>query len=182
MTRLIKRYPNRKLYDTVARRYIALRDIATMVREGIALRVVEHESQEDITARTLSQIILNQQRSGGGVSHKVLENLVRAGDWGVETMRSSLSITRDVARWLDEELQAQLNTSAVPADGSGNRMRFALQGMLQLAGIEQIWQIEQRLPHVWERLNLASHNDLRELEARLDELAQRIAELGANHG
>jgi len=178
VTRLIKRYPNRKLYDTVARRYIALRDIAAMVREGIALRVVEHESQEDITARTLSQIILKQQRSGGGVSHKVLENLVRAGDWGTETMRSSLSLTREIVRWLEEELQTQISA---PANESGSPIRLTWQGLLQLASMAQLWQIEQRLPHVWERLNLASHNDLRELEARLDELTQRIEELGANH-
>ncbi len=181
MTRLIKRYPNRKLYDTVARRYIALRDITAMVREGVELRVVEHESQEDITARTLSQIILKQQRSGGGVSHNILANLVRAGDWGTETMRSSLSLTRDIVRWLDEELQAQIGTPEVPAEESGNRIRLTLQGLLQLAGMAQLWQIEQRLPHVWERLNLASHHDLRELEARLDELAQRIEELGATY-
>jgi len=179
--RLIKRYPNRKLYDTVARRYVALRDIAALVREGIDLRVVEHETDKDITARTLSQVILQQQRPGGvRFSHTLLANLVRAGDWGAQTVRSSVTASWGILRWLDEEVQQQLTrwvARGLLSEATADQMRTTLQEIMQMAWSEQILQAEQRLPQVRERLNLASRQELQELATRIEELAQQIEEL-----
>ncbi|MDY0062082.1 MAG: polyhydroxyalkanoate synthesis regulator DNA-binding domain-containing protein [Myxococcota bacterium] len=55
---LIKRYPNRRLYDTVSSRYITLDDLALRVREGEEIRVVEAATEEDITRRVLLQLVL----------------------------------------------------------------------------------------------------------------------------
>ena len=59
---LIKRYPNRKLYDTEAKAYITLEQIAYLIREGQEDHVVDHASREDLTALTLTQVILEQER------------------------------------------------------------------------------------------------------------------------
>ncbi len=77
---IIKRYPNRKLYDTDTKRYVTLNDIAKMIRAGEEVVVVDHASDEDLTAVTLSQIIFEQEKQQGGFLPKaVLTNLVRAG-------------------------------------------------------------------------------------------------------
>jgi polyhydroxyalkanoate synthesis repressor PhaR len=62
--RLIRRYANRKLYDVRASAYVALEDLATMVRAGEELRVVDTATGEDITAQTLTQVILDEGRRG----------------------------------------------------------------------------------------------------------------------
>ena len=54
---VIKRYPNRKLYDTEAKRYITLDGITELIHRGEDLHVVDHETGEDLTTVTLSQII-----------------------------------------------------------------------------------------------------------------------------
>jgi len=59
---VIKKYPNRRLYDTSASRYINLEDIAAFVREGRDLQVVDAQTGEDLTRVTLAQIIMEDAR------------------------------------------------------------------------------------------------------------------------
>ena len=65
--RVIKRYSNRKLYDTNTSRYVALDDIAGMVRRGEEVAVTDNETGADLTAVTLAQIILEDERRRSGV-------------------------------------------------------------------------------------------------------------------
>lgn len=78
---LIKRYLNRKLYDTQARRYITLDRIASLIRQGVEIQVIDHESGEDLTAITLAQVITEQEkRQTGSVSSSALADLIASGD------------------------------------------------------------------------------------------------------
>ena len=60
--KIIKRYSNRKLYDTSDSCYVTLEDIAEMIRQGEDIQVINNTSKVDITAITLSQIIFEEQR------------------------------------------------------------------------------------------------------------------------
>ena len=55
--RVIKRYPNRKLYDTEQSRYIKLKEVARLVREGVEVQIVDNQSGEDITGPTLAKLL-----------------------------------------------------------------------------------------------------------------------------
>lgn len=61
---LIKKYANRKLYDTRTSRYVTLDDIARLVREGNDISVVDRDSGHDLTQVILSQIVLTEERRG----------------------------------------------------------------------------------------------------------------------
>src|ERR1700726_3325886 len=63
-TRIIKKYPNRRLYDTVISSYITLDDVKRLVIDKISLKVIDARSQIDITHSTLLQIIFEQAESG----------------------------------------------------------------------------------------------------------------------
>lgn len=62
--RLIKKYPNRRLYDTATSSYITLTDVKALVLEGVAFRVVDAKSSEDLTRSILLQIILEEESAG----------------------------------------------------------------------------------------------------------------------
>jgi polyhydroxyalkanoate synthesis repressor PhaR len=64
MKRLIKRYPNRKLYDVQASSYVSLEDIARLIREGDTVEIVDHATGEDLTAQTLTQVVLEVGKRG----------------------------------------------------------------------------------------------------------------------
>ena len=106
---LIKRYPNRKLYDTEAKKYITLDGIAALIRKGVDVQVVDHTTGEDLTALTLSQIIFEQEKKGGGFLPKsVLASLVQAGGDTVNTLRRGLTAPLDLFRQVDDEIDRRL--------------------------------------------------------------------------
>ncbi len=107
----IKRYPNRKLYDTEAKKYITLDGIATLIRQGQEVQVVDHTSGEDLTALTLSQIIFEQEKKGGGFLPKsVLTSLVQAGGDTMNSLRRGLAAPLDMLRQVDDEIERRLQT------------------------------------------------------------------------
>jgi polyhydroxyalkanoate synthesis regulator phasin len=61
---IIKKYANRKLYDTRTSSYITLEGIAGLVRDGHEIRVVDRETGQDLTQVTLSQIVLSEEKRG----------------------------------------------------------------------------------------------------------------------
>lgn len=81
MIRVIKRYESRKLYDTEESRYVSLEDISVWVREGQEVRVVDNATSTDVTAQTLTQIILEEGRRGTAfLPSELLHDLVRLGE------------------------------------------------------------------------------------------------------
>jgi polyhydroxyalkanoate synthesis repressor PhaR len=61
--RVVKRYANRKMYDTHWSRYVTLAQIAEMVREGEEIQILDNATKEDLTEVTLAQIIFEEQKS-----------------------------------------------------------------------------------------------------------------------
>ena len=78
--RIIKRYSNRKLYDTVNSRYVRLEDIAAMVKGGTEVKVIDNQSKEDLTSVTLAQIIFEDEKAKRNpMPLGMLRDLVRHG-------------------------------------------------------------------------------------------------------
>jgi polyhydroxyalkanoate synthesis repressor PhaR len=78
---VIKKYANRRLYDTSASRYINLEDLATLVRNGKDVQVVDASTGEDLTRVTLTQIIVEDAREQpAGLPLELLRQLIVASD------------------------------------------------------------------------------------------------------
>ncbi len=78
--RLIRRYDNRKLYDTRERRYVVLGDLARMVGQGEDVRVEDQRTGEDLTAVVMAQVILEGVRERTArIPGQVLARLIRLG-------------------------------------------------------------------------------------------------------
>ena len=78
-TRVVKKYPNRRLYDTVESRYITLADIRRLVMEKIDFVVIDKKSTEDITRSILLQVIAEQEHAGEPLmSQDFLSQVIRS--------------------------------------------------------------------------------------------------------
>ena len=78
--RMIKRYTNRKLYDTEAKCYVTLEDLAELICEGHDIQVHDNSTGEDWTAITLTQILFDMEKKQGGFLPKsVLTDLIKNG-------------------------------------------------------------------------------------------------------
>lgn len=86
MARVIKRYGNRKLYDVAASEYVSLEQVAAIIRRGETVEVVDNVTGDDITAQTLTQVVLEEGRRGRGVlPSELLHDLLRRGGKVIES-------------------------------------------------------------------------------------------------
>lgn len=78
---LIKKYGNRRLYDTTGSRYVNLDDIAALIRDGKDVRVIDAKNDQDLTRVTLTQIITEDAREKPtGLPLELLRQLIVATD------------------------------------------------------------------------------------------------------
>lgn len=88
-TRIIKKYSNRRLYDTTKRSYITLEDIKTLVLAHADFRVLDADSQADITKSTLLQIINDQEETAAPIfTIEVLQHLIRSYNNNIQNLLS----------------------------------------------------------------------------------------------
>ncbi len=96
-TRIIKKYPNRRLYDTEESRYITLADVKELVVKKVDFTVIDKKSGDDITRSILLQVIAEQEQRGEPImSEGFLSQIIRSyGD----------SMPNFVANYLEQSLQ-----------------------------------------------------------------------------
>jgi len=78
---LIKKYENRRLYDTTNSRYVNLEDVAEMVRQGAEVQVLDAKTSDDLTRTVLTQVIVEETKGSElGLPLELLRQLVLASD------------------------------------------------------------------------------------------------------
>ena len=150
---LIKKYANRKLYDTQTSRYITLDGIAQLVRDGHDIKVVDRDNGSDLTQVTLSQIVLSEEKRGPA----------RIVDAGGEMLHDRGQALLDYVR----------KTLNVPADlrTQVGRRREGLETMADDA-------IENAL----RRLRIPTRRDLDQINDRLDRISSQLKRAGLADG
>ena len=169
MAVLIKRYANRKLYNTESSRYITLRGISELIREGQEVHVIDNETGEEITPIVLSQILVDGQkqrdRSGSeAVPGRVLSELIqRGGDALYGILRRSVD-------------DAQENIS----DLRGNVRRWITpQQASQFEPAEIGRTVQQAVERVLRMIDLPTRSDVEALNKNLDRLASALEQFEA---
>lgn len=111
MTVIIKKYANRRLYDTSAGRYVNLEDLAELIRKGDEIQVVDAKSGEDLTRVVLTQIIVEDAKGQPtGLPLELLRQLIVASDRaGREFMMWYLKSAFDAYRNVQDTVQAKLS-------------------------------------------------------------------------
>ena len=145
---LIKKYANRKLYDTQTSHYITLEGIADLVRDGHTIQVVDRDSGQDLTQVILSQIVLSEEKRGPA----------RLMDAGADALHDRGQALLDYVR----------KTLNVPGElvGQVERRRGDVEAMVDDA-------IERAL----RRLRIPSRHDMDSINQRLDELSAELKRL-----
>src|SRR5260221_14015289 len=93
-TRIIKRYANRKLYDTEHSRYVTLDQISEMIRQGDDVKIVDNKTKEDLTTVPLAQIIFEEEKKQRSfLPLGAMRNIIQNGsEWFAEAQRRVQSI------------------------------------------------------------------------------------------
>ncbi len=133
-TVVIKKYPNRRLYDTSASKYINLDDIAAFVREGKDVQVVDAQSGEDVTRVTLTQVIVDDaKQQPTGLPIELLRQLIVSSDRvGREFIMWYLKSAYDAYQSVQSKLHSGMSEVQAAASSPINMVKSFLQG--QAAG------------------------------------------------
>lgn len=171
---LVKRYPNRKLYDTEAKKYISLNTLSAYVRQGREVKVVEHPGGEDITARVLSQIILEREKEQRGfLPAEILRELVHAGGHTLASLGHALAPSLD--QEIEERIQRLLERDEL-SDDQAEWMREKLLGP-RPTPVWPGWLGEEDIQRVLQRLGLPTRDDIESLNRQIDALEANLAQL-----
>jgi len=193
-TRIVKRYSNRKLYDTVESRYVTLPQIAELVRKGEDVRIIDNNTKEDLTSVTMAQILYEEERKQSrALPLGALKDLIFSSG---ERLMSSLRegpmgklIGGKSEPPVDGTPAVQTTADAGPMSAAGKASakeaaeRGRLQEMLeQSRSAFDDWQhrVDDRVRKVLEGLSPTSQveklsAEVRKLSAKVDELEARLA-------
>ena len=127
---IIKKYPNRRLYDTSASRYINLEDIAGFVRDGKDVQVVDAQTGEDLTRVTLTQVIMDDaKQQPTGLPLELLRQLIVSSDrMGREFIMWYLKSAFDAYKTVQSKLHTGINEVQAAALSPISMMKSFLQG------------------------------------------------------
>lgn len=184
--KIIKRYTNRKLYDTVESRYVTLDEIAEMIKAGSEVQIVDNRSKEDLTSVTLAQIIFEEEKKQNQMPLAVLREIIRhpgesiSGFIQKELGPRVASIREEAESRIDRLLRREDGKEATPPPPSAEG---------EQAGGADILKASQRVLEDWqrkvdERVKLvvegivgslpAMGRDLQTLLQKMDELEKKI--------
>src|SRR3982751_3451170 len=110
--KIIKRYQNRKLYDTHESSYVTLDEIAKMIKGGEDLRVIDNKTKNDITAATLTQLLYESERKAKTQpSVELLKEIIRHGDGSFSGFIQS-KMSSELASFVDHRAMSQTDEVA----------------------------------------------------------------------
>jgi uncharacterized ubiquitin-like protein YukD len=133
---LIKKYANRKLYDTRTSSYITLEAIAGLVRDGHEIKVVDRETGHDLTQVTLSQIVLSEEKRGPA-RHVDGGAIQERGQALLDYVRKTLNVPSDLVNQMekrrgdlegivDEAIERALRRLRIPSHNDIDRINKRL--------------------------------------------------------
>jgi polyhydroxyalkanoate synthesis repressor PhaR len=178
--RLIKKYPNRKLYDTVDKRYVSLSDIYLLVRDGEEVQVVANKTGSDITTLILSQILREQERQDNSLPQGLLTALVRRGGLGLGQLRGAFQASLKALQELEDEIRERTDTLASRGEISLTEAQKWREELA--AGVrDRQWASEERLIQEVQdslaRLDLPRRAELERLCGQLEQVEAKVDSL-----
>jgi polyhydroxyalkanoate synthesis repressor PhaR len=177
---IIKRYRNRKLYNTQSKRYITLEEIEEIIKQQQEIKVIDNDSGNDITATTLSQIIFELEKNQTGVLPvNLLFSLVQSGGKRIDEIRRNIFTSLNFAYHFDSEIERRVKIlieSGELSEEDGNQFldKLLSVGFKQEKFIENI---EGKIVEFLKGRDIPTRDDFITLLNRIDTLSEKVKEL-----
>lgn len=175
---LIKRYASRRLYNTETSDYVTLEDIATFIRDGREVQIIDLKTGDDLTRQYLLQIIAEHESRGENVLPvNVLNDLVRSymipgGGMMPQFLQSSFEMLRESQSKMMENMNAMNPMSQIPGfEAMQAQQQAFLKAMT--GGLSGNWSG----PEEGDDGNPESKEDLDDIKKQLAELQKKLSKL-----
>jgi polyhydroxyalkanoate synthesis repressor PhaR len=186
--RVIKRYANRKLYDTQRSRYVTLDQISEMIRDGEDVQILDNNTKEDLTSVTLAQIIFEEEKKQKSfLPLHAMRHLIQSGGESIQEfvaqaggkVRSAFRRERSAEEGGGPEAPAEAQVEDAAAEKPKVDPAAAVREFLE--GSQKTfdeWQkrVDERIRHAVESISPfgSLEKEVRALATRLEELEKRL--------
>jgi len=173
--RIIKRYPNRKLYDTTESRYITLNEIATLIREGADVQVFDSRTGDNITSVTLAQVLVGEEkRRHRTIPIQKMADLIHQSG---EFIQKKIPVVGTIREGAERKVQEILG------HGSAEEIRDIVANT-QHAYEEMQRRADERIQFVVSTVRSIAPltRDIQELASQVRSLSERVTELERKAG
>ena len=179
---LIKKYANRKLYDTTDKRYLTMDRLAVLIKAGKEVKIIDNETGDDLTSAIVSQLLAREEKdTDKAVPSRVLMQMLRKGrgtlfGYGkkyVSLWQSALTMSKDEI----EKLVNSLITDHEISESEGNNIKNEITGF---ANNLKSWitdNIDHRVAEALEMMNLSTKAQVNELSKRVEVLTKMVKEM-----
>lgn len=179
---VIKRYQNRKLYNTQSKRYITLQGLEELIKQEEEVTVIENETGDDITAKILSQIIFESQKDHSDfLPIKLLSSLVRSRGNRIEIIRQNIFNSLNIYHMYDGEIKRRIN---ILVDNGELTQKEAGKIITKLRIVDtEPYDILDNLSNVisgyLREQQIPTKSDLQILSEEIDSISQRVDDLSS---
>ena len=179
---IIKKYANRKLYDTKDKQYLTMDRLAELIKAGEEVSILDNETGEDLTSAVVSQLLAREKSdSDKAVPSGVLIQMLRKGrgtlfGYGkkyVSLWQSALTMSRDEI----EKLVNSLVRDKELSEFEGRNLKKEIAGFTSNLKTWISDSIDQRVSEVLKMMNLVTKDQLVELMKKVDDLARQVKDL-----
>lgn len=182
----IKRYANRKLYDTKDKKYIKLDQIAELIKAGQEISVVDNQTGDDLTSATISQILARDKKikNGDVVSSVLIQLLRKGGGTLVDYGKKYVSLWESGLTMAGDEIDKMVNRLVKDQELSESEGSKLKKDMADRADDLKKWigdKIDHQINHTLNLMNLATKDQVADLTAKIDALTQKVAKLERRH-
>jgi len=179
---LIKKYANRKLYDTKDKKYLTMDILADLIKSGKEVSIIDNETGDDLTSAIVSQLLAREETdTDRAVPSKVLMQMLRKGrgtlfGYGkkyVSLWQSALTMSKDEI----EKLVNSLVKDKEISESEGHNLKNEIVGFANNLKAWIIENIDHRVSETLKVMNLSTKDHVEDLTDRVDALTKKVREL-----
>lgn len=181
---LIKKYANRKMYDTTDKRYISRDQLAELIKKGEEVTIIDNRTGEDLTASVVSQLIgmdSKDKENEGAVSSRFLMQLLRKGGGTLtDYAKKYVSLWQGALTMAEDEIDKLVNKLVKNKELSlseGNRLKEEIIGYTNSLKGWISESINRRVGDVFDAMNLATNDQIKALSDKVDALDKKVKQL-----
>ncbi|NUM33771.1 MAG: hypothetical protein HUU50_04475 [Candidatus Brocadiae bacterium] len=179
--RLIKRYSNRKLYDTLAKSYITLEAIASIIERDEKFQILDNDTGEDITASVLSQLIAERARKCKEYSPSLFIDMIKKSSGSMYDCAKKIGhAIGETAYSVEEEIENKVK-KLLSSDKITSEEKKQFHQELETHRLSYLKRIEEQLESVVDmvlkKVNVPTKKEIESLSASINQLSERIENL-----
>jgi polyhydroxyalkanoate synthesis repressor PhaR len=178
----IKKYANRKMYDTTDKRYVSMEQLADLIKSGEEVSIIDNRTGEDLTSAIVSQLIGREKKDAAkAVSSRILMQLLRKGGGTLtDYAKKYASLWQSAFTMAEDEVDKLVNLLIKDKELSkseGSKLKKEMFGYTEALKSWISQRIDKRISELFGAMNLVTKDQVNDLLAKIETLARKVEQL-----